>query len=388
MVTQEMIGRALAIVNKANQEDLYALTLVNRQFNTVTNPLLWRTVDIPNHRKLMKFVQGTLLSQHDLLQHVRSLAINCSSRLSSNVTLLLLVSLLPSSLENLELSDEYITNESFSFIPRQCPQLKSLRLSYVSITHQSMVALGQHCHQLRKIWFNECKHLSPNLFAALAACPLEKIAIWGEPLQAIGDDETARNVARDLVDGFPLLKSLCLVQVDEELSGHLFTTIHQKGNYAVWPNLTRLRMECAWSVEEQHAIRFIKAHPHVEELEFATNNFSDAFLKTVANSLPHLTILDLSGGDDFTARGIRRVVRKCPLLVDMDLTSTYLKHSEFPELGPKNPGTLGYFVSREHAESLGILGKEDMELIRRESQQQKRRRRRQRRQQQQQQQHQ
>ncbi|CAO3601130.1 unnamed protein product [Absidia cylindrospora] len=228
---------ALAIVRTADKKDLHAVALINHQFYTVTNPLLWRSLDITNEPKFIKLLQGTLLSQHNLLHYVQRLDISCSTL--TNMTLLSFIPLLPPLLQELDFSGDLITDASFSYLPRQCPHLTSLRLAFTPITHQSMVSVGQHCTQLRVLDLFDCESLSPNLFAALAACPLEQMYIYGNPVVDIVDDVTAQKVAQDVVAHFPRLTELALAQIGTDFSYHLFAAMARHDGHAAWPHLTR-----------------------------------------------------------------------------------------------------------------------------------------------------
>ncbi|CAO3601189.1 unnamed protein product [Absidia cylindrospora] len=227
---------ALAIARTTNQKDLHALTLVNRQFHTVATPLLWRLVDIETERKYSQVIRGMRLSNGSLFQHIRSLYIELP--MESN-TVSAFISLLSPSLEELNLPNAFhVTDETLKQLPIQCPQLTSLSLGDASITDQFLVLLGEHCSQLRTIYFDSCVNLSPNLFACLAACPLEKITVIGRPMGgvAVEDTDTARKLALDLV-GFRLLTMLILVDVGIEISHQLLATLDQDGN-SPWPQLT------------------------------------------------------------------------------------------------------------------------------------------------------
>ncbi|CAO3601184.1 unnamed protein product [Absidia cylindrospora] len=184
----------LAIVRGVDEKDLHALTLVNRHFYTVANPLLWQSVDIHSKPKCIQLLQAMQLSKGDLFQHIRSLTF---STLITDALLLMHVQQLPPSFQELDMSyAEHITHEGLQHLPRQCPQLTSLGLGYASIIDPSLVLLGEHCSQLEHIYFSNCEALSPNLFAALAGCPLETIHILGKP---IAGDVEARKMAMDLV---------------------------------------------------------------------------------------------------------------------------------------------------------------------------------------------
>ncbi|CAO3601190.1 unnamed protein product [Absidia cylindrospora] len=225
---------ALAIAGTANQKDLHALTLVNRQFHTVATPLLWRLVDIETERKYSQVIQGMRLSNGSLFQHIRSLYIELP--MESN-TVSAFISLLSPSLEELNLPNAFhITDET------------------LSIFQVNVLSSREHCSQLRTIYFDGCENLSPNLFACLAACPLEKITIIGKPMRgvAVEDTDTARQLALDLV-GFRLLTMLILVDVGIEISHQLLATLDQDGN-SPWPQLTRFCIVGCKGVEDQDAI--------------------------------------------------------------------------------------------------------------------------------------
>ncbi|CAO3601188.1 unnamed protein product [Absidia cylindrospora] len=344
----------LAIVRTVREKDLHALTLVNRHFYTVANPILWRDVEILDERQFIKLLQGTLQSQGGLFQHIRSLYLDAPM---TDTLLLTLIQLLPPSFQELELPNaEHITDQSLKHLPTQCPQLTSLCLEFADMTNQSMVSLGQQCRQLRILSLIECNKLSPNLFTALTDCPLEEIYIEGKLIRDIQDDATARRLALHLVD-FPRLRLLSLVDVYEPLVYRLFTTRDRNGN-SPWPRLTVYRLESGCrGVEDEDAIRFIKAHPHLKELDFSASYFSDTVLEAMADGLPDLTLLNLSGGCDFTHRSVLCIIKQCPRLVYFELSDTSLEKTDFPELGAEDD---------DDAELRGLT-RYDMDMIRRAS---------------------
>ncbi|CAO3601193.1 unnamed protein product [Absidia cylindrospora] len=348
----------LAIARTADEKDLHALTLVNRHFYTVANPMLWRDVEIRNERQYIQLLQGSALSKGGLFQHLRRLTIDIQI---TDALFLTLLQLLPPVLENLELtSAKHITDESLEHLPSQCPQLTSLYIHHGAFTNVTMVSVGQHCHRLRRLYLEECYHVSPHLLTALIACPLEEIDIDVDFNGTTWDDETARQFARDVAT-FSRLEVLSLSHIDQVMSRHL---LDRKG-VLLWPRLTKCYLRGYNDMEDEDVIRFIKTHPQLKKLELFGNDFSDTVLYAIADTLPHLTYLDLSASRNFTHHGVRRIVLKCPLLTNFVLDATQLKRSDFPELGPYSNEYLAISDDLEWATQLGDLWQYDMDIIRR-----------------------
>ncbi|CAO3601107.1 unnamed protein product [Absidia cylindrospora] len=328
-----------AIVKNADQHDLHALTLVNWQFYTVTNPLLWRSVQIRNEGQFTKLLQGRVQSRHDLLQYVRTLFIGYPL---TDITLLLLIPLLSPLLEELTLADAtHISDESFIALPRQCPHLRTLALTLAAITNKSLVSLAEHCRQLRRIDLDGCNSLHANLFVILSACPLEDMYVNLDHVDGMANNRSRRCIALALIIGFPLLTSLYLEEVDPYFPCYLLDTIvryddDSDGRFPlppVWPNLTDFYLYGTRGVEDSHMIHFTKTHPHINNLALPDNDFSDDTLLAVVECLPGLTQLDLSASE-LTLRGVRGILKLCPLLLWFNLFDTPLERSDFPELEP------------------------------------------------------
>ncbi|ORZ07152.1 hypothetical protein BCR42DRAFT_426438 [Absidia repens] len=338
----------LDIARNVSHRDLHALTLVNRQFNTVTNPLLWQSVAISNEDQLMQLIQCRFLSHHDQLQYVRSLIIEFEL---TDVAFLLLIPRLPPSLDSLFFVDAtHITDASFKYLPPQCPHLTNLGLRLASIGHESMVSVGQHCHQLRQLELCDCETLSPYLFAALSGCPLEDISMTGFVSGDIEDDDFEDNLkddlkilTHDLVVGFPFLTSLTMDGFDAReyfaavTAAATPTTLrHSAGHVDVhppWPNLMRFRVDQIWYMDDDSAMAFIRMHPHLQDLTLPCNyHFSSDVLQVIADTLTGLIALDLSGSDQLTPHGVRRIIQQCPLLTFINLLGTNLRRTDFPEL--------------------------------------------------------
>ncbi|CAO3601131.1 unnamed protein product [Absidia cylindrospora] len=250
------------------------------------------------------------------------------------MSLLSLIPLLPPSLEELTLHGvKLITHASFNYLPQRCPHLKSLTLNNTSISYRSLLSVGQHCHQLRSLSLLYCENLPPNVFAAFAGCPLETVHL--DRFDTINDDEhdndhntrSLQTMTHDLVVGFPLLTSLTMDRFD----GRAFVATMDDATPR-WPNLTRFVVENTSKTKNRDVMAFIQAHPHLKDLEFIDNRFSNKVLRVIADCLPGLTRLNLAGGEGFTHLGVRRIVEQCPLLVSLDLSQTYVEAMSFPEL--------------------------------------------------------
>lgn len=137
-------------------------------------PVLWRQLDIYSNDTLTNIITTMDESTRSPGVHVRDVCIGPSLSDSELLALIqhtpLLVNLLLPFAHN-------ITDTSFQHVPAHCPHLSTLYLHYAKITHVSMAALGQHCHQLSAFEFNNCYWPDIDLFDALHACPLQRIAL-------------------------------------------------------------------------------------------------------------------------------------------------------------------------------------------------------------------
>ncbi|CAO3601141.1 unnamed protein product [Absidia cylindrospora] len=346
-----------AIARTVPETDLLSLSLVNRQFYKVAHPLLWRDVALFSKPQLIKLLQCSLSSQHELLQHVRDLHLSVSI---SDDTLLLLTPMLSPLLDNLDLSEaKHITDESFIYIPRQCPHLTNVALQDAAITDKSIVSLRQHCLQLNSITLNGCRHLTQYVFGTLVGLPLDDVHVDQlGPHDDIdnGNFEPSRTMTLDFTR-FPLLNELFLSFFD----GYGFmTAVHPDGSYPTFPNLRRFHLHGNTSVEDDDIIRFIRRHPHLEELELVDSIYTDAVLDVIADTLSGLTVLELEDGDGFTTRGLRRVISQCPRLRSVCLSYSGFTYDDFPEI----PFTTNR--SYRFDNSVSFLKQDEIELIRRD----------------------
>ncbi|CAO3601164.1 unnamed protein product [Absidia cylindrospora] len=160
-------------------------------------------------------------------------------------------------------------------------------------------------------------------------------------------------MAHDLVVGFPRMEFLNMEVFDFR---ELVATIKL---HSPWPNLTVFNTQFCHDADDRDVMAFIRAHPHIKDLQLSDNYFSDDVFQVIADTLPGLTTLDLSQSRFITHHGVRSIITQCPLLKSFDIYDTNVMRTDFPEL------TLVDDVTQQHDSTWGILSVTEMESIRR-----------------------
>ncbi|ORZ04750.1 hypothetical protein BCR42DRAFT_428918 [Absidia repens] len=312
----------------STQQDLYACTLVNKQFHEEANPLLWYSPELNNETSLNRIL--SYLSDADqpsiLAQFIRKLYLKGNHW--TNTYLSLLMPYLRQ-LQQLEIdgSGSYhdsvnITSDSLKHLPRHCRNLESLNIKGIDPCKSFFFELGRHCHQLYELYLDSCFHLSPNTFNWLAACPLESLHI---EFKSLHNKALSDQLVTDLIR-FHLLTDLKIEGLDFQLLLTKWTSSHNNSNTttttpsSIWPYLTRLHLSSMSSANDATFIPFIKSHSQLQDLDLHGNsNFTDAALASMGGCLPLLTRLSVAGNAVITHQGIRRLIRNSRRLSFIDI---------------------------------------------------------------------
>ncbi|ORZ07158.1 hypothetical protein BCR42DRAFT_456142 [Absidia repens] len=295
-------------------------TLVNKQFHTLTNPLIWRCLilDPPISDK----VTTTILHSTSpaLGRHVRCLLYFVPFDSQAFLSLLECLPLLEI-LNVPGFTRRNIEDDVMQHIPRFCPQLKVLFLNKVDIGQRTLTSLAHHCHQLNLISFSKGCSLPANTFAMLGtSCPfLHDIYVELDAMDGINDDDdnnedTANAAALDLTRCHRL-RRLSLTKVPTYFARHLLTLAAAPAPASttgpVWPQLVTLALHA--DVDDSHVIPFIQTHPILKTLELKqATTLTDATLDAIATGLPEITKVGFKYSCNLTDHGIHRLVRRCP----------------------------------------------------------------------------
>ncbi|CAO3601139.1 unnamed protein product [Absidia cylindrospora] len=214
---------------------------------------------------------------------------------------------------------------------------------------------------LQRISLLDCRKLSGHLFAPLSGCPLKEICIEALLLSSDDLENETRIMAHDMVRRFPLLTSLECSHLDDTFPIHLFEAplLNPQTGHSAWPHLTRFHLLGCDEFQDDNAMAFIRAHPHLTDLQLAASNLTDPVLECIADTLSSLTTLDLSYGHLLTHQGVRRIIQQCPLLTSLNVTESGVYIADFPLL------ELDHMDGDDGEMELEILDRFDIGLIRR-----------------------
>ncbi|CAO3596645.1 unnamed protein product [Absidia cylindrospora] len=316
------------IVLYVHKRDRYACTLINKQFHSATNPLLWKRLAIYDEVTLLNITASMAESPHHSLgQHIRFL------EFGSFLTDVQFLDIMQhvSHLESIQITNApHITDISFEHLPRQYPHLTYLCLHESPITRRSIVALGKHCSQLGEINLERCTNLGCDLFSALATWPLlENLTISLCNLNGMNNTLVAEETTLDMIACHGL-KHLFIQELPFDFSRCITTTHDRDGNLA-WPHLTHLFLNTRSTLNDSQVIAFIQSHPHLEELELTGGTLTDATLDAIAMNLPGILCVGVSGNRRITSGAVRRLVQNCPELASVLLVGCRLPAEDFPE---------------------------------------------------------
>ncbi|ORZ07460.1 hypothetical protein BCR42DRAFT_426301 [Absidia repens] len=294
------------------QRDLWALSLVNKQFYTIANPLLWCAPKIQHSAALDKFLYAVATFQPPMGFIIRKMDFSCPQW--NDVHFSLLIPHLRH-LEELNInSDTSIVNTSFRHLPRHCPNLTSVELYCRGIPSAALTELGQHCHHLCQLTLRSVPYLSSDSLKFLLNCPLQKLTFI---FRGCYNQEECEDMMRGL-RRFTLLTHLVMSNIYAR-QGRLVIqqncVIHPP-----WPQLSLLHIDSGQNIADSDLIPFVNSHPHLMELRLKdASMITDTSLFAIASALPYLTTLYLDCNPNISENGILKLIEKCLQLTSLTL---------------------------------------------------------------------
>ncbi|CAO3588401.1 unnamed protein product [Absidia cylindrospora] len=344
------------IVKYVDPGTLVRCTVVSSAFYEAAIRHLYRHI----HSKGIGFLQSLVSSP--VGQHIRSVSLG--GFLWTDKTLLLLMQKTPC-LDAITIDDgRWVTDASMQHVSFYWPHLKSLYLSKSPITSLSFHVLGQQCHQFIHLTLDRCPFLQAHTFL---------VDFAGSQLQSL-----ALAIAINQVDDGPLdHKEAWLMDNDAttiDLTGlDALTKLHIHGppfgifhlavlaHSCCWPRLTSIYMDECFDILDDDLIPLLRLVPGLTHLTLKDGEFSDAVLDAIATYNPNLVELDISYNDQFTAQGIRDLVRRCHQLAWMTLSYCHIILDEISD--DRCSGSVVTFDNTYMA--LDHLDKHALDLIRR-----------------------
>ncbi|ORZ07198.1 hypothetical protein BCR42DRAFT_426512 [Absidia repens] len=341
-----------------NQPDLYSLTLVNKHFHSLVNPLLWKDPKIL-HRKALRLFLSCLADAHHptpgrLVEHLE-----IRGDYWTDTKLSLLLPHIRHLKEVLVEPNTRITHTSFNHVPRHCPQLTKIFLGdEKAITDQTIARIPQHCHQLKTLRLVACPRLSDDTFLALGdQCALTSFlfdfsdaSFWTEPMiHAVRRWSLVQLVLNTIPAFFAKLLLMPLNNNSQQLP--------QSTSFA-WPKLQRLQLGDCTEIDDTTLVPFLQTHPRLMILDLRGGSLlTDESIDTMAASLRFLTTLLLDHNHFITSAAIRRLVCRCPRLATLSLHEcSRIAVGDFPE-------------NEIHTETSLIIRAKGLETIRRAARQ-------------------
>ncbi|CAO3601110.1 unnamed protein product [Absidia cylindrospora] len=326
---------------RRDDKQLNKCALVNKQFYTATNPLIWKAPVLHSGDHLFnKFLTGLLESQYFSGQHVQRL--NLRALRSDRILLLMMKHLSHLNLLNI-VDASRITDTSIKQLPTHCPNLTQLHLGKAVINDLSIQILAQHCHHLHILTLNNCPSLTCNLFSALIGTSLTALTIsvdrstmndWMAPTHeaataALKHLTRLNRLTRLSITGAPLPFTQLLLTATTNINPDT-----GKRRHRAWPHLVDFSTDefgTTRAIGDEQLITFIKSRPRLTRFSFAGGRMTDALLEAIATYLPKIRYLGLINHPELTARAVRRLIQHCPLLNDMELDGCGFFGYQFPE---------------------------------------------------------
>ncbi|ORZ06262.1 hypothetical protein BCR42DRAFT_427383 [Absidia repens] len=336
----EIISLIVHYVVSDHQQSLYQYTLVNRQFYTEINPLLWKSPKIHTDSALDLFSCALMDMQSHMGHHIR--ALHVTGEYWTDIYFSLVMPHLRR-LEEITIDDTTsITDACLRHLPRHCRHLTSLRLLQRPISPIVCKALGQHCHQLDHLELELGSDISPTILEALeGGCPLKRIS-----LNFAGQaDAVSEEIIADL-SRFRFLTHLEFNKVAPTATKQLFylikrltatttmgATMPATAQVPTWPHLTSLSLIKCRLIEDSDLIPFLQSHPGLTEIRLGGGGqYTDESLYVMSVCLPQLTKVSLAYNQRITAEGVRRLIRNCHYLTSFTSRScNQLSPADFPE---------------------------------------------------------
>ncbi|ORZ07333.1 hypothetical protein BCR42DRAFT_495918 [Absidia repens] len=252
------------------QNDLYTCTLVNKQFYSVANHLLWQEPKLKvGRRHMQRLLDCLAATEQPMGQSIRRLVLRNTT--CDDYKLLLLMPHIPHleslSIENVDFTDEVspITSRCLEHLPPHCPRLTSIELNNIQMMSDTCHEIVQYCHHLTEI-----------------------TVYCGYELMTFAND-FQRNIKK------------------------------RDSTMVLWPHLKKLRLEDALDIDSATFIYFIETHPHLQLIHLGGALLTDASLDAMTVFLPNLRKLYLSDASELSSGGVRRFIQNCQELVRVEL---------------------------------------------------------------------
>ncbi|ORZ07390.1 hypothetical protein BCR42DRAFT_426175 [Absidia repens] len=303
----------------AQQQNLYACTLVNKQFHSIANPLLWQepVMGFDPTRDLHRLLDCLAVTQQPLGCYVRRLKLK--NNFCTDATLLLLMSHLRRletlSIENTAMFTDCapITSISLQHLPRYCSQLTSLNLVNIILSDATIRAIGQHCRRLDEFAVHSSVGLCDDVFSALSNCPLKRLDLSYDYTKGTLTEKMVMDMTH-----FQDLTDLCLSLFEPSSLIMTLANNLQHNNTTTtipWRHLKTIKLDLCDDIDDATFICFVKAHPHLQAIRLKQATLTDASLDAIAMSLRDLRQLTLVRVHGISSYGVRRLIQSCQGLV-------------------------------------------------------------------------
>ncbi|CAO3601142.1 unnamed protein product [Absidia cylindrospora] len=322
---------------KVYKKQLLRCALVNKQFNTAVNPILWHSALIVSDAHTRQFLTSLKVSRHSSGRLVRYLYL-LNPRY--NRILLRLVQHL-GNLAALHIPNaRRITDKSIKQLATYCPHLTSLQLVEASITNTSIQTLAQHCPHLHTLSVVACPRLTCNMLSLLIDYPsLTQLEIGTHPDTKENWMTSTATTAMTDMTRLHHLTTLSITGTPLPFTRFLLSAIHpDTGKAPCWPHLVEFTTDDQdGGIDDDLLIAFLQSHPDLTRFCFGTGLATDALLDAIPTLLPKVKYLGFKDNTVITARSLRRLIQRCPLLIDVDIEDCDFYVRQFPEARGTDP---------------------------------------------------
>ncbi|CAO3601040.1 unnamed protein product [Absidia cylindrospora] len=282
------------------QRDLYALSLVNKQFHAIANPLLWCAPKLQTHTAMIKFLNCIAKLQSSTWLFIRKMDYLCSHSNSNRISLLI-----PHlrHLEELRLIHH----------AHYCPKLARIGIDCLGNSLEVFTTLGQHCHHLRQLTLSSTRYIAYHFLELLVHCPLQKLTLSFQHRHQLGFEYIVRGLMK-----FNLLTHLVIYNL---YTGHGSLLFQESSDIdPPWPRLSLLHVESCETLSDNDLITFVNSHPHLTELRLRNvKSITDHSLLAIGAALSSLTTLYLHQSRQISEDGILKLIKKCRQLTSLTL---------------------------------------------------------------------
>ncbi|ORZ07328.1 hypothetical protein BCR42DRAFT_426069 [Absidia repens] len=250
------------------QRALYTCTLVNKQFHSVANRVLWQEPTLYVSRTHMQQLLDCLgATEKPLGQYIRRLVLlDTSCADSQYLRPMGQISDLEAFLNGTEDFTTKVSpltsSSNLEYLPRRCPRLFTPEPNNNQTLGDTGRAIAHYCHHLTEL---------------------------------------------SVTCGYDIMTS-----------ANLFQRNNIK-KMVLWPHLEILRLDHAFDIDSTTFIDFIKSHPHLELIRLRDAHLTDASLDALTVFLPHLRQLLLDNASEFSSGALLRLIQHCQKLVLVEL---------------------------------------------------------------------